>query len=300
MLHIRVPATSANMGPGFDCIGVALKLYNHIWVEEIQEGLEITVKKKQKLEIPENESSLIYRTMADFYASLGRKMPGIRMIQEDDIPMTRGLGSSAACIVAGLMAANALSRTGYTVDELAQIAARIEGHPDNSNPALYGGMVVGAMDEREARHVQIPLPENLSFAVMVPDFPMSTKASREVVPDKFSKKDAVFNSSRCALLAASMMSGKLENLEMAMEDRIHQPYRKKLIPNYDEIFDESSKNGAAATYLSGAGSTLMAIITDDKKEGFEKNMTAFLKTLPHHWELSVLKPDLEGAKILSV
>lgn len=135
MIHIQIPATSANMGPGFDSIGVAVQLYNHIWVEEQTDGLTIEVRRKQELEVPTDETNLIYQTMKFFYEKKELPMPGIHLIQEDYIPMVRGLGSSAACIVGGLLAANELAGRPCTRDELAQMAAMLEGHPDNSNPA---------------------------------------------------------------------------------------------------------------------------------------------------------------------
>jgi len=299
MMHIKVPATSANMGPGFDSIGIALQLYNHLWFEEIPEGLEIIVKRKQALEVPTNQSNLIYKTMVDFFAENGMVMPGVRLIQEDFIPMTRGLGSSAACIVAGLMAANHISGLHYSKDELSQIAARIEGHPDNSNPAIFGSMVVGALDENKMCHVRLDMPEDLVFAIMVPNFPVSTEASRGVLPAQISRQDAIFNASRAALLVASMYAGNYENLSMAMEDKLHQPYRKQLIPEMDRIFKAAKGYGAIASYLSGAGSTLMAVLTADKADEFKEKMSAYLCSIPHEWELTLLKPDTKGAQIIT-
>lgn len=299
MMHIRVPATSANMGSGFDSIGIALELYNHIWVEQIESGVEIILKNKQDICIPTDKRNLIYKTMVDFYASIGQVIPGIRIIQEDAIPVTRGLGSSAACIVGGLIAANQMSGCCYSDAQIAQIAAKIEGHPDNSNPALLGGMVVGALDNSEMRYVKLPLPECLTFAVMVPDFPVSTEASREVLPELVSRQDAIFNSSRAGLLVASMMTGNIENLSMAMDDKIHQPYRKQLIPEMDRVFKAAKGYGAKAAYLSGAGSTLMAVLTDDKAQEFQNKMNAYLNSIPHEWTLKLLKPDTDGAKILA-
>lgn len=298
MLHIRVPATSANMGSGFDSIGIALQLYNHIWIEEIPKGVEIILKKEQTISIPKDKRNLIYRTMVDFYASVGKVMPGVRIIQEDDIPATRGLGSSAACIVGGLIAANKMSGCNYSDAQIAQIAAKIEGHPDNSNPALLGGMVVGALDANEMRYVKINMPENLTFAIMVPDFPVSTEDSRRVLPEEVSIKDAIFNASRAGLLVASMMTGNIDNLDMAMDDRIHQQYRKELIPEMDRVFKAAKGYGAKTAYLSGAGSTLMAVLTDDARDEFEMKMSAYLNSIPHEWTLMLLKPDFEGAKLM--
>ena len=297
MIHIQVPATSANMGPGFDSIGMALTLYNHLWAEAIPEGVQIEVKREQPIEIPRDERNLIYKTMKYFYDQKGLPMPGVHLIQEDYIPMVRGLGSSAACIVGGLLAANALAGDICDREELAQMAAKLEGHPDNSNPALFGNMVVGAQDENGMKHVCMDLPEELVFAVMIPDFPVSTADSRNVLPESYSRPDVVYNVSRGALLVASILTGKLENLEMAMGDKIHQPYRKVLIPGMEEIFAKAKENGAAACYLSGAGSTLMAMVTKDKVQEFEKNMTVYLASLPHNWEMKLLSPDREGAKV---
>lgn len=299
MMHIKVPATSANMGPGFDSIGVALQLYNHLWFEQIEEGVEIIVKRKHKIEIPTDKNNLIYRTMVDFFAETGNVMPGVRLVQEDYIPMVRGLGSSAACIVAGLLAANHMSGCHYSKEQLAQIAAKIEGHPDNSNPALFGGMVVGATDYNEMRHVRLDLPEDLVFAIMVPNFPVSTHDARKVLPSVYDRSDAVFNASRAALLVASIYSGNYENLTMAVQDRIHQPYRSQLIPDMDRIFKAAKNYGALAAYLSGAGSTLMAILTDNKAEAFQQKMTAYLKAIPNEWQLTLLKPDSQGAQLVA-
>ena len=297
MIHIRIPATSANMGPGFDCIGVAVELYNHIWVEEQTTGLTIEVKRKQAIPVPTDETNLIYETMKYFFDQKGLKMPGVRIVQEDYIPMVRGLGSSAACIVGGLFAANALAGNICDRDELAQMAAQLEGHPDNSNPAIYGSMVVGAQNDTTMNYVRLELPDDLIFATMVPDFPVSTADARRVLPNEYSRGDVVFNASRAALLVASMLTGKYENFDMAMEDRVHQPYRSVLIPGMDEIFAHAKEYGALACYLSGAGSTLMAMVTKDKAEEFEREMSAYLRTLEHNWELTLLKSDVQGVLV---
>lgn len=300
MIHIRIPATSANMGPGFDSIGLAVKLYNHIWVEKQAEGLTIEIKRKQALNAPTDEKNLIYQTMKYFYDQKGLEMPGVHLIQEDFIPMVRGLGSSAACIVGGLFAANALAGNIADKEELAQMAAKLEGHPDNSNPAIFGSMVVGAQDAEKMNHVRLELPDDLVFAVMIPDFPVSTADARGGLPDTYTRGDIVFNASRTALLVASILTGKYENFGMAMEDRVHQPYRAKLIPGMNEIFAHAKEFGAVASYLSGAGSTLMAMVTRDKAEEFEREMSAYLATLEHNWDMKLLDPDMEGVLVEEV
>lgn len=297
MIHIQIPATSANMGPGFDSIGIAVSLYNHIWVEPQEKGLTIEVKRKQEIAVPMDETNLIYQTMKYFYDQKELPMPGVHIIQEDYIPMVRGLGSSAACIVGGLFAANELAGRPCGKEELAQMAAKLEGHPDNSNPAIFGSMVVGAQDEKGMKHVRLELPDDLIFAIMVPNFPVSTEKARGVLPDTYSRGDMVFNASRAALLIASMMTGKYENFDMAMQDRVHQPYRSVLIPGMDEIFAHAKEFGAVASYLSGAGSTLMAMVTAEQAEGFERKMSEYLRTLEHNWKLTLLQPDRVGVKV---
>ena len=297
MFHIKVPATSANMGPGFDCVGVALELYNELWAEETDGGIDISSADGR--DIPKGEKNLIYTTIKGFYDREGLKLPGVKIVQKDSIPMTRGLGSSAACIVGVSLATNAMSGRNYPVDRLALMAAQLEGHPDNSNPALMGSMVVSAMHDGEMSRIKINVPENLTFGVLIPNFVLSTAESRAVLPKEYTRAQAVFNSSRTGLLIAAMMTGNLEALRVAVDDEIHQPYRKKLIRNYDDIFEKARENGSLAEYLSGAGPTLMTLITDETAEKYEKEMTAFLKTLPDKWELKLLKPDTRGAVIES-
>ena len=259
MIKVKVPATTANMGPGFDCIGMALTMYNIVYAEKIESGLEIIVQDGNP-NIPTDESNLIYKTICYFYDYIGEEVPGIRLIQQDSIPHTRGLGSSAACIVAGLHIANAMSQSFFSKEELVQMAAKIEGHPDNTTPAILGGMTVGAMNGQEMKHVKIRVPDKLHFAVMIPDFTLSTELARGVLPESVSIHDAIFNASRAALFAASMQSGDIDNLDLATEDCLHQPYRATLIPHMEDILNKARQYGAKGTFLSGAGPTLLAII----------------------------------------
>lgn len=298
-VKVKVPATSANMGPGFDSIGVAVQLYNHLEVEPIEKGFEIIIQKEQSIAIPTDEKNLIYQTMQQFYQTLGKPMPAVRLTQSDDIPMARGLGSSAACIVAGLLAANTLAGNPYTKDDLAKMAAKIEGHPDNSNPAFFGSMVTGVLTEKSMEYVRLELPDDLLFAIIVPNFPVSTKSSRSVLPPHYDRQDVVYNVSRAALLVASILTGKYENLEVAMDDKIHQPYRKVLIPHMEEIFAHAKESGAIACYLSGAGSTLMAMVTKEHAEEFRNKMSTYLQTLPNDWQLTLLSADKEGATVVT-
>lgn len=294
MIKVKVPATTANMGPGFDSIGMALTMYNIVYAEEIEKGLEIIIQ-DGNVSIPTDESNLIYKTICHFYDNIGKPVPGIRIVQQDSIPHTRGLGSSAACIVAGLHIANAISHSFFSKEELVQMAAQIEGHPDNTTPALLGGMTIGAMNENDMKYVKVHVPDTLHFAVMIPDFTLSTELARGVLPETVSLKDAVFNASRAALLAASMISGDIDNLQMASQDHLHQPYRSKLIPHMDEILEQARYYGAKGTFLSGAGPTLLAIIKN--VVDFRREMVQYLSTLEQEWQVQMLQADNEGAKV---
>lgn len=295
MLSLKIPATTANMGPGFDSIGMALQLYNNILIEEIESGLEIEIKNEGSFYIPRDETNLIYKTIDDFFKMIGKKTPGLKIIQEDNIPLTRGLGSSAACIVAGLMAANKLSNANISKREMAELAAKIEEHPDNSTPAIYGGMVIGAMENEKLEFIKIDVPKELTFNVMIPSFTLSTETARKVVPNNITLKDAIYNSSRTALLVASIMNKDFDKLETAMNDRFHQQYRMPIIPNMENIFKKSKEFGAKGVFLSGAGPTLIAITKDNNK--FYDVMNEFLKSLDGEWNIYLLKPDSNGASI---
>ena len=294
MIKVKVPATTANIGPGFDCIGMALTMYNIVYAEEIESGLEIIVQDGNP-NIPTDETNLIYRTICYFYENIGEKVPGIRLIQQDSIPHTRGLGSSAACIVAGLHIANAMSKSFFSKEELVQMAAKIEGHPDNTTPAILGGMTVGAMNGQEMKHVKIRVPDKLHFAVMIPHFTLSTELARKALPSQVTMQDAVFNASRAALLVASMQSGDIDNLDIATEDCLHQPYRAPLIPHMDEILAKARSYGAKGAFLSGAGPTLLAIIKN--VVDFRREMVTFLGDLEEEWQVQMLQADNEGAKV---
>lgn len=295
MLHIRVPATTANLGCGFDSIGMALRIYNELWAEETESGLEIIALNEGSRSVPLNENNLIYRTMREFYATCGKTMPGIRLYQKDNVPMTRGLGSSSACIVAGLLAANELSKMKMPPEEILQIAVRIEGHPDNVSPALLGGLVVGAMSEKEFRYVRLNAPKDFRCAVMIPSFTVSTEKARKILPKTVSHKDAVFNASRTGLLIASIMTHKYENLHLALDDRLHQPYRKTLMPDMDNIFRKAKEYGAKGVFLSGAGPSIIALIS--KNDSFENNMSGYLRPLKGGWTLVIAEPDNSGAVV---
>lgn len=252
MITLQVPASTANLGAGFDCLGIALNLYNRLQVEE-WDGCLI---ESQNPAVPTGEDNLIYTTMARFYAEAGRPFKGAHIRQADAIYQSRGLGSSSACIVGGIVAANALLGGVADTEQMLQLATKIEGHPDNVAPALLGGLVVSAMEGERIYYVRQHVSQKLSFLALVPDFELKTAMARSVLPEQYTKQQAVYNLSRSALMAASLCSGKLENLQVAAGDMLHQPYRMGLIPGASKLFALGQSLGIAV-FISGAGPTIM-------------------------------------------
>lgn len=293
MIKIQVPATSANLGPGFDSLGLALRMHNTIWMEEAD---EVDIAAVDGTEIPTDAQNLIYKTARFLYELCGRKLPGLRIRQENRIPMTRGLGSSSACIVGGLLGANALMGSPLSREDLVNLAAVQEGHPDNSTPALLGGLVTAVLDGNRVYCVKVPISGRLKFAAFIPDFELKTEVARAALPAQVSHQDAAFNLSRAALMTACLFSGSLENLRVAVQDKLHQPYRMQFIPGAPEIFELCRRLGAYASYISGAGPTLMAMvnITD---LGFRERAQAELARSRPDWKLVMLDCDENGATV---
>lgn len=297
MIKIRIPATSANIGSGFDSLGLALNLYNYIYMEQI-DGIEI--KSKDHTVIPTGENNLVYKTAKHLFEICGKPFTGLHIEQENNIPMTRGLGSSSACIVGGLFGANELMGNPLSQDELVNFAAVMEGHPDNSTPAILGGLVTAVIDEGKVYCVKQEITEKLRFFAFIPDFEMSTEMARAALPQTVAHKDGVFNLSRAALMSVSLYSGKFQNLRIAAQDRLHQPYRLGLIKDGDKVFQLAYDLGAYAAYISGAGSTLMAIVDEKMAESFEAEARKGLDYLGHQsWEIKKMMIDNLGTQILA-
>ena len=295
MLRIRIPASTANLGSGFDSVGIALNLYNYI---EIGAAPGCDISSTDGSEVPTGEDNLIYLSAKKVYEKTGLPFRGLKIIEENNVPFARGLGSSSACIVGGVFGANEILGRPFTKDELLDIAAEIEGHPDNVSPALLGGFTANAMEGKNVRYVKADVSESLVFAAFVPPFELKTADARAVMPKEVSLKDSVFNLSRSAILSASFLSGKYENLKTACEDKLHQPYRLPLIPGGKKIIEESYKNGALAAYISGAGSTMMAIF-DCEKEKAEEFAKEILSSAEFPgWKYFILNADNSGAVAL--
>lgn len=291
MLEVIVPATSANIGPGYDCLGIALNLYNKFYFEEIDEGVIIEEKEQEYI----NENNMVYKSMLYFFSKIKPSiMPkGIKIKIVDEIPICRGLGSSASCIVAGLMAANYLSKSNLNKEEILKLATEIEGHPDNVAPAIYGNMVVSFMEDKKIYYDTIKVPKNLRFCAMIPNFELPTEKARAVLPKTIDHKDGVFNVSRATLLVTAFMNNNLGLIKVACKDKFHQDYRSPLINDYGKIIEHSHKLSCLGTFLSGAGPTIMSL-TSDEDNSFLSEMESYLSTLNDEWQIKDLHCDSQG------
>ncbi|MCR2044179.1 homoserine kinase [Anaerosalibacter massiliensis] len=290
MIKVKVPATSANLGPGFDTLGLALNLYNTFSFKEIPKGLEIEGCDNYYA----NEKNLVYTSMLKTFNKIGYETKGIRIEMDTDIPISRGLGSSAACILGGVMGANELAKASLSKDEILEIATEIEGHPDNIAPALFGGLVVSVMEDKNIYYNKIDIASEIKFVALIPDFTLSTTKSREVLPSTFNNKDAIYNIGRVSLLLSALSNGRFDLLKISLRDKVHQPYRKKLIPKVDEILNKCYELGSLGVYLSGAGPTIMAIVKKDDMN-FTKRIKDYLNSINYNWNVKELDLDLSGA-----
>lgn len=263
---IRVPATTANLGPGFDTFGMALSLYNTLEVDWSSENLQIDVTGDGADLVPVNNTNTVYRAMqlvferADQTALLDKRGLYIRI--HNEVPVTRGLGSSATAIVGGLWAANELLGHPLSVDELLNLAVQLEGHPDNVAPAILGGIVVSGRVKEKVYAKRFTPPPGMKCVVAVPDFQLATKTSRKALPPAVPYGDAVSNVNRVGLMVAALMDGNLEMFCELMEDRLHEPYRTPLVPGMKEAIAAAREAGAMGAVLSGSGPALIAFCRD--------------------------------------
>lgn len=292
MVKVRVPATTANIGPGFDCLGIALDLYCYIEVEEIEKGLVIEgCDDKFK-----GEDNLIYKSMKRIFESASYSPRGIKIKVDSKIPISRGLGSSAACIIGGLLAANELVGRVYSKEEILNIATQIEGHPDNVTPALLGGMTAAIYERDRVYYNKIKVADRFKFYALIPQFTVSTEKARKVLPKVIDYKDAVFNIGRVSLLITSFIEGN-DNIKIACRDKIHEDYRKELIRGFDTIKEKCLDLGSLAVFISGSGSTLMAVV-DKENTDFKAKIEKDIYNFEGSWIVKEVNIDYEGAKII--
>lgn len=262
-VHVRIPATSANLGPGFDALGLALALYNEVTATEA-DSVSMTIEGEGAARLPAGPNNVIARGVRQAYEAAGRPFKGVTLRCLNRIPTARGLGSSAAAWVGGLVAGNALLGSPLSREALVALAARAEGHPDNVAAALLGGLTVScALADGRVATVSLPVPGTVRWVVLVPEVTSATAEARAVLPDAVPRGDAVFNVQRVSLLLAALQAGRLDVLDIALDDRLHQPYRLRLFPWMPKVAEAARAAGALGCVLSGAGPSLLAAVRDD-------------------------------------
>lgn len=278
---ITVPATTANLGPGFDCLGAALSLYNRFEFSlgtEAATGLHIEASGRDAERVATDSTNLAYQAFCYFYQKIGQTPPPIHLSISLEVPLARGLGSSATAIVAGLVGANQLAGLPLTEAALMKMAIDLEGHPDNVVPALIGGCRLAATKPDSTWTIcEIPWHSEIIPVVAIPQFELSTAKARSVLPAAYDRYDAIFNAAHLGLLLRGLQTGNSDWLRTALQDRIHQPYRQALIPGYAAVQSAALEAGAYGLVISGAGPTLLALTHPAQAETVQ---TAMVQT----WE----------------
>jgi len=261
-VQVTVPATSANLGPGFDALGLALALHNEVVAEEA-DRVSVRVEGEGAGRLPTHEGNAVARGVRLAYDAAGRPFRGCALQCRNRIPTARGLGSSAAAWVGGLVAGNALLGSPLSKEALLSLAARAEGHPDNVAAAVFGGLTVSCVTPDGVIAVSLPVPPDLRWVALIPELTSATAEARAVLPASVPREDAVFNVQRVALLLAGLQTGRTSALVAALDDRLHQPYRTKLFPWMPDVVSAARAAGALGCVLSGAGPSLLAVVVGD-------------------------------------
>ncbi|GAB4375031.1 MAG: homoserine kinase [Elainellaceae cyanobacterium] len=298
---VRVPATTANLGPGFDCIGAALTLYNQFQFSRLSANADrspvIEVAGSGFETVQTDASNLAYRAFAQFYERLGQQPPPIHLGIELGYPLARGLGSSATAIVGGLVGANALAADPLPLEAVMQMAIDLEGHPDNVVPALIGGCRLATSTKGNWSICNIPWHSSIMPVVAIPDFELSTAEARRVLPLEYSRADAIFNVAHLGLLLRGLETGEPDWLRNALHDRIHQPYRQHLIPGYAAVEAAALQAGAYGLVISGAGPTLLALTTAEHAVAVESAMAIAWAQERVSVQVKALRIDSQGAVV---
>jgi len=294
IVKVKVPATTANLGAGFDTFGLALTLYNEFEVEEADGVFIESYPENEFLKNPEN--NLFIKVVKYLCEAEGKTFHGAKLKQTVNIPVARGLGSSATAIVAGILTGFAVHKKPLTDEEFFKVAYLFEPHPDNLLPAWKGGLIAALKTEDKTYYSKIDFPKELKAVVVIPDFELSTELARSVLPKEIPLKDAVFNIQRVSLFIRALQEKRFDLLKVAMEDRLHQPYRKSLIPNFDKVIQYAYDSGAVGASLSGAGSTMLALALDNFDKIGQAMVSAFSEAGINAKYL-VLDVDTEGAKV---
>ncbi len=304
---VRVPATTANLGPGFDCMGLALPIYNEVTVEETVipgSGVEINiiqdVETYDTLSIPKDENNIVYKAIELLYNFVGQTATDMKITIKTDIPVTRGLGSSASVIVGGLVAANEL--LGRPADDavLLSIASEVEGHPDNVTPAMFGGFCLASMeDDGSVYFSKIAWPKNWKLTVLIPDYELDTKIARSVLPENITVQDAAFNIRKASMIIDAVYREDFDFMKKSLEDKLHQPYRQNLIKGFKELTELlENKDDILGCVISGAGPTILVISKDDGFEKVKNEVNQIFTDLNVKCDIRTLNIEEEGTKVI--
>ena len=295
MISVRVPATSANLGPGYDAVGLALSLSMRISLDRAP-APRVEVHGTGADLIPAGPEHPAYRAAKFVADEVGEPDVHFHLIQQNDIPPARGLGGSAAALVGGAVAANDLLGRPMAAPDLLNLVCELDGHPDNAAPALLGGLVIGTLTPDGVNAVRLE-PKDLKAVLAVPDFEVSTTAARRALPEKVPHRDAVFNVGRSGLLLGALATGNYDLLRVAMQDRLHQPYRSHLIPGLEDVIEAAHETGAYGASLSGSGPTVIAFAPEDRSEEIVVAMRTAFEAQAVGTKAWVLDVDLAGARV---
>lgn len=303
-VKVRIPATSANLGPGFDILGIALTLYNEIEVERLKypagNGHVIAIDGEGSKSLPSGEKNIVWKAMKEVFAASGFKKYAFNDFSirlNNRIPLASGLGSSAAARLGGILVANALTDKKLSDDDLLLLGVKLEGHPDNVVPAMRGGLCVSAFTGKEVTCVKLPFP-GIKAVLCTPDFELSTDKTRKVLPKQVSFSSAVFNASRVALFLSAFQTKNYKLLSLAMQDKLHQPYREHLIPGMGKIIEGAMNSGAYGVALSGAGPSMLAFASKEKAQKVGQAMQSKWKQFSVPSTCRILDVDNKGAEVL--
>ncbi len=310
-VSVKVPATTANIGAGFDCLGMALPLYNTITIEETVlpgTGVEINVINDESVasdlileHVPMDENSIIYKAVELLYNSIGQSPSELKITVQSQIPIARGLGSSASVIVGGLLAANEL--LGKPADEVAllSIATEVEGHPDNVTPAIVGGLVLTSFeDDGHVVYTKLDWPEEWCLTICIPDYELSTDIARSVLPKEVPLEDAIFNAKRLGMFVQAVNKKDEDLMRLALQDRLHQPYRMKLVPGLDKITEKlKHEEDVLGCVLSGAGPSILIVSRKNNLDKIKNIVKETWADMNVKADIMTLPVENEGARIVN-
>lgn len=291
MVSVRVPATSANVGCGFDTLGIALNLYTTFTFEELDKGLEFDGFDEKFC----NENNLVYVSFKQALKHLKKKVKGLKISIDCNVPVSRGLGSSSTCVVGGIFGAYALTDTPIDRKEIFKLASAIEGHPDNVSPAIFGGLSASCMVEDESLTIKYNIDDRFRFLALIPNFETLTEDARKALPKMIDRQDAIYTLSRLGMVLKAFENYDLSLLKKVMDDKLHEPYRRKLIHEYDNVRKVCEAVDSVCFMISGSGSTLLNIV---EEKANAKLIAKKLSSLEYAWETILLEVDKEGTTIL--